>query len=159
MQGRARLLVWALIAVLLGAAVYELVLMAWGSYPRGLEPGEHVNGEATVAQIAYVVMLLAAAVAAGDALGPRLPAAVALFVPAATAFSIARFYTYDPYYFPTLRRYSDDRPGAFQALFVMISLSLAAALLTRRWPRIGSAVTAAALPVVLFVSLILSDGH
>jgi hypothetical protein len=159
MQGRARLLVWALPAVLLATAVYELVLMVWGSYPRGLEPGESVSGEATVAQIAYVVMLLAAAVAVGHALGPQLPAAVALFVPAATTFSIARFYTYDPYYFPTLRRYSDERPGAVEALLFMISLSLAAAVLTRRWPRIGSAVTAVALPLVLFTSLILSDGH
>ena len=159
MHGRARLFVWALPAVLLAAAGYELVLIVWGSYPHGLDPGESVNGEATVAQIAYVGMLLAAAVAVGHALGPQLPAAVAQFAPAATAFSIARFYTYDPYYFPTLRRYSDDRPGALEALLVMIALSLAAAVLTRRWPRIGSAVTALALPLVLFVSLILSDGH
>ena len=156
--GRAWLLIWVVPALLFGAALYELALALWAN-PSDLQPGQTYDGNNIVAAIAWLTMLLGLFVALAHAARARLPAAVALFGPAATAFAVAQFYTYDPYYFPTLRRYSEGRSGAGSFIAVMVALSLIVAVWTYRRPRSGSAATALLLPWLLFGAGLLTDGH
>ena len=84
---------------------------------------------------------------------------VALYAPAAAAVATASFYTYDPYYAPSSRRYSDG--GAVSPVWIlgMVALSLAVGASTLRSPRIGSAATALFLPVLLVTWVLALDGH
>jgi hypothetical protein len=151
------LLAWIVPTVLLAGAIYEVGLMLWGDY-AGLESGQNPGADRTITAVASMAMLVGVFVAAVHAVRPRVPWAIALFAPAATAFVIARFYTYDPYYFPTLRRYSEGR-GAGGFLAVMVVLSIAVGVWSRLRPRSGSAGTALVLPFLLFSALLLWDGH
>ena len=83
---------------------------------------------------------------------------VALFAPAAAAFMTARFYTYDPYYLPSLRRYSDDS-GATDFVLGMLAVAIVVGVLARLLPRVGSVATACLLPLLLITSLLASSGH
>jgi hypothetical protein len=146
--------------VLCAAAAYELVLVLGlvGSY-AGSAPGKGVEGEGTVAAVAGLTMLVGAAVAGVHATRPRFPWAVALFAPAAAAFMTTRFYTYDPYYLPTLRRYSDG--GAVPAGWIlsMLAVSIVVGVSSRLRPRAGSIATAIMLPWLLLTFVFASDGH
>jgi hypothetical protein len=126
-----------------------------GSY-AGRAPGEGIAGEETVAGLAYITMLVGAAAAAAAMWRPW---AVALFAPAAAAFMVTRFYTYDPYYLPTLRRYSDGGAVSPGWIFTMLGVSIAVGTLTRLRPRAGGIATALLLLLLLFTSGIASDGH
>jgi hypothetical protein len=154
------LFVWCVPAVLLAAATYELALVVGlvGSY-AGRMPGQGIEGEETVAGVAGLTMLVGAAVAGVHATRPRWPWAIALFAPAAAAFTFARFYTYDPYYLPTLRRYSDG--GAVPAGWIlgMLAVSIVVGTSSRLRPHTGSIATAVMLPVLLFTFVFASDGH
>jgi hypothetical protein len=147
-------------AVLLAAAVYELALALGlvGSY-AGLAPGQGIEGEDTVAAVASLTMLVGAVIASVHAIRPRWPWALAIFAPAAAAFMTTRFYTYDPYYLPTLRRYSDG--GAVPAAWIlsMLAVSLVVGVSSHLQPRAGSKATAFMLPLVLLTSVFASDGH
>ena len=156
-RDRVSLAVWALPAVLIAAAGYEVALMLWGDY-AGLEGGQSVDGEQIVTQIGYVAGLLAMFFAIAHAFQPLLPAAVALFGPATATFVTARFYAYDPHYFPQLQRYSDGLHDKWLFLLVVAGLPIAAGVLTRLRVRTGSAATGLALLVSLFASLLLG-GH
>jgi hypothetical protein len=159
-RDRLLLLLWSVPAVLLGAAAYELALAVGliGSY-AGLAPGEGIEGEETVAGVAALTMVVGVVLAGLHARRPHCPWAVALFAPAAAAFMIARFYTYDPYYLPTLRRYSDGGAVPTGWIFFMLAVSLAAGVSARARPRSGSVATALVLPFVLATFTLASDGH
>ena len=147
-------------AVLFGAAIYELTLLLdlWGSYDGSRRDG-FVDAEETVAGVAYLTMLVGAGVAVVHAIQPRAPWAVAAFAPAAAAFMTARFYTYDPYFLPSLRRYSDDGATSAEWILLMLGASLAVGVLARLLPRAGSLATAVILPWLLITSLLASAGH
>ena len=86
-------------------------------------------------------------------------AATALFGPAAVAFVATRFYSYDPYYAPNLRRMSDGGAISPTWIFLLIAIAPVAALLTRVRPRVGHGITAVLL-VLCFVTAWLEDtGH
>jgi hypothetical protein len=149
---------WALPGLLALAALYEVALMVWGDY-RGLINGDSLAGEDAVAGLAYMAMLVGVVVAGVHFVSPRVPTAIALLGPAAAAFAVARFYAYDPYYFPDLIRYGDKKPGATAYVLVTVAVALAVAALTRARPRAGSVVTAVLLTWITLLSLLLSDGH
>jgi hypothetical protein len=151
-------LIWVVPGILFASALYELALALWAN-PNGVQPGESYDGSDIATAIAWVTMLVGLFVAIAHAVRPGMRAAVALFAPAATAFAVAQFFTYDPYYFPTLRRYSEGRPGAGAFIAVMVALSLIVATWTYRRPRSGSAATALLLPWLLFGAGLLTDGH
>jgi hypothetical protein len=132
-------------------------LLLWGSY--GSTPGVGVDGEETVAGVAFLAMLVGAFLAFGHALYPRAPWAVALFAPSAAAFLITRFHTYDPYYLPTLRRYSDNGGMSNRWVLEMLVAALVVGVLTRLVPRIGSIATAFLMLLIMATTVLAGAGH
>src|SRR5215218_8916122 len=153
-----RALRWMVPVALLLAAAYELAI-ALGAVSIGSEPGEGAPAEEAVELIVLIVMLVGtglAVVAAGRRASP-LP--VALYAPAAAAFLVARFYTYDPYYAPTLRRYSDDGNIAPAWIFVYLVGAVAVGVVTWFSPRIGALATAVALFLIALMTIAIGIGH
>jgi uncharacterized membrane protein YbaN (DUF454 family) len=150
-----RLLAWLVVAVLLGAAVFELAL-ALGAGSLGRAPGGDVPGAGAVLAIGAVAMLVGAGVAAG--LTRRPSRVAALLAPSAAAFMVAHFFTYDAYYAPSLRRYSDDGavPLAW-VVFVAIAAAGAGALAYFQ-PRAGAVVTCIVLLLILLTTAF-TGGH
>src|SRR5712691_10421146 len=138
------LVAWLVPAILVTAAVYELVLAIRGTYP-GLYARLSPRGEETIAAVAFLTMLVGAPVAAVYAGRRQSSWALALSAPAAAAFATARFYTYDPYYGQALRRYSNG--GAVPAgwIFVMLLFALGTGAVSRFQPRFGAVATAVML--------------
>jgi hypothetical protein len=152
-----RIVALASLGVLGLATVYE-ALVAFGVIELGSLPGEGPPGERLVALVAVLAML----VAAGLALVAALEAPVrllALLPPAAAAFLVARFYTFDPYYLPTLRRYSDDGMLPPQLVYAVVALAVGAALLTLVHRRAAAALSALAILACAFFAQVLVGGH
>src|SRR6185312_9960922 len=125
--------------ILAGATAYE-VLVALEVISLGSLPGEGPPGEQTIALIAVLAILVTAGLALVAALG-------------------ARFYTFDPYYLPTLRRFSDDGMLPPVLVYGVLALAVGAALLTRANRRVGAALS---VPVILACALfaqVLVGGH
>jgi hypothetical protein len=72
---------------------------------------------------------------------------------------VARFYTFDPYYAPALRRMSDDGliPDAW--VYTLVGLALTAAILTRTRPRLGMSATVLVLLLSALTALAEGLGH
>ncbi len=146
---------WFLIGILVVAAAYELAL-ALGAGSLGPEPGEGVAGSGVVQAVALIAMLAAAVIVLFHGVRPW-PAA--LFAPAAAAFFVAFYFTYDPYYAPTLRRYCDGGAVAGRWIAVVAAVAVADGVLTRLQPPMGRVVTSAVVLVVLVTTVFAGDGH
>ncbi|MGZ4391271.1 MAG: hypothetical protein ACXVRK_03960 [Gaiellaceae bacterium] len=142
----------AVVSVLVVAAIYELVVAVMGVV--GAVSGEAPSGE----PIVYLISLLAIFLGALLALAPSR-ASVVLLAPAASAFVTARFYTADPYYAPTLRRYSDGGLVAPAWIFALAALSLLAGLVAARRPQPGAALAFGALVLLFGTALFMGAGH
>jgi hypothetical protein len=145
---------WLLVGILVAAAAYELAL-ALGAGSLGPEPGDDVAGATAVRLTAGLAMLAAAALA--PFLASR-PWPAALFAPAAAAYLVAFYFTYDPYFAPTLRRYSEGNVGA-PWIAVVAVIALANGVLTGLQPRIGRYTTSAVLVLLLLTTVLAADGH
>jgi hypothetical protein len=145
---------WLVVGALLAAAAYELAL-ALGVGSPGLAPGDDVAGSTAVHVVAFLAMIVAAALAPFSGLRPW-PAA--LFAPAAAAFLAAFYFTYDPYFAPTLRRYSEGNVGG-RWIVVVAVIAVANGVLMRLQPRIGRFTTSAVVLLVLLTTLLAGDGH
>jgi hypothetical protein len=145
---------WFVVVTLLSAAAYEFAL-ALGAGSLGPEPGDGVSGSGVVKAVAVLAMLVAAVLGAMPASRPW-PAA--LFGPAAAAFLVSFFFTYDAYYAPTLRRYSDGG-AASTWIFVVALVALADGVLTASQPRLGRVMTPVVLIAVLLTTLFAGAGH
>jgi uncharacterized membrane protein YbaN (DUF454 family) len=143
----ARVLWWIVPAFLLAAGLYELVLLVRGDTdPR------------TFAFVANVVMLLGAGLAALSIPFDRPVRAIVFYAPSAAAFALARFYSYDSYYSPTLRRYADGGAVETAWVFLVVAAAVGAGVLTWRLPRTGAVVTGVVL-VVLAGTTALMGSH
>jgi hypothetical protein len=161
MQLRPRAWVAALVVlVLLGAATYEAAL-ALGWLAIGALPGEGRPEEEEVLLLAVAAQLAGAVVAVASAFRPptKAGAAESMIPLSAAAFMTARFYTFDPYYAPTLRRMSDDGFAAPWWVFTLVAGSLVAAALTRARPRIGLTVTGVVVPLCVLTAFAMGLGH
>jgi hypothetical protein len=99
-------------------------------------------------------MLLGAALAFVAGAMRRQPVAVAAYAPAAAAFLVTRFYSYDPYYAPSLRRHSEV--GNVAPVWVWLSAAAAVAVgaLTVAVRRAGALATGGAMvPMTLAVGI------
>jgi hypothetical protein len=146
---------WLVIGTLLSSAAYELAL-ALGAGSLGPEPGDGVAGSGIVKSVALLAMLAAAVLGAMP--GPR-PWPAALFGPFAAAFLVTFFFTYDAYYLPTLRRYSDSGGLSLPWLVIVVAVALADGALTARQPQFGRVMTPIVLVVVLLTTLFVGTGH
>jgi hypothetical protein len=145
--------VWVLTAVLLAAAGYELMLALEGTV--GPESGEAPPGEEWVSLVSFAAVFFAACVAIVSP-GRRY---VFPLAPAAAAFVTARFYTPDPYYAPTLRRYSEGGLISPGWVLVVLAFAFVAALVTFMYADVGVAITAVVLLLLLGTALFMGAGH
>ena len=152
----ARWLGWFVIAVLVAAAAYELAL-ALGAGSLGREPGEGVAGSGVVEGVALLAML--AGVAVGLFHTARPWRQTALLAPAAAAFLVAFFFTYDPYYAPDAHRFSDGGAVAGHWIVIVAALALFVGILTALVPRIGAALSSAVVLLVVLTTVFAGDGH
>ena len=82
----------------------------------------------------------------------------ALLAPSAAAYLVAFYFTYDPYFAPELRRYSEGNvAGGWIALVAAIAVGAGALTLLRR--RGGAAVSGIAVLIVLVATVLAGDGH
>jgi hypothetical protein len=128
--------------VVAAAAVYELA-DALGWLELGGYSGDGPAGEDGLVAAACVALLVAGVGALATAIGGGRHLS-RLWVPLpllGAAFVGARFYTYDPYYFPTLRRISDGGVIDPGWMIFVVGFSVCAAVLAALGRRV-------ALPIV-----------
>jgi hypothetical protein len=130
-----RLVLVAVLGLLTTATVYE-ALVALRVIDLGSLPGEGPPGAGIVGWLAATGIVAAAFLCGVLARSVRAPALAALFAPAAGAFLLAYFHAFDPYYLPSLIRYSerDFVPPALVYALVGATLAVGVVTLLRRRP-------------------------
>jgi hypothetical protein len=137
------------LAALVGATAYE-ILIAFEIVELGSLPGEDAPGAWTAGWLA-ALGLLGAAVLCAFLTGVRnAPALAALFAPAAGAFVVAYFHTFDPYYLPTLIRYSQRDFVPPVLVYTLAAAAVVVGLMTFLRPRPGLVLSA---PTILACGL------
>ena len=147
--------------MLTASAAYQAAL-ALGWLFVGPLPGETPTGYDLALGVALIALLGGAALCTVYAARGRrrAPPAAALGIgPAAVAFVVARFYSFDPYYAPTLRRMSEDGLVADAWVYTLVALGLLGGILVRARPRIGLGLTAAVLRLSAPTALAAGLGH
>jgi hypothetical protein len=145
---------WVLVGVLVAASAYELAL-ALGAGSIGPDPGEDVPG-ATAVRVVAVLAMLAGAGLVGTKLRPSV---AALLAPAAALFVVPLYFTFDPYYAPTERRYSDGGMLPPSWIVTVAVAGIVAGVLTRLFPRVGAWATIPALLLLAFTAIFVVGGH
>ena len=156
----ARAPVTALVVLVLAAATVYEAAVALGLISIGTLPGEGPPGEGLVLSLALLALLVGSVSAVtrakrmtdGDPL-------TALLAPAAAAFVVARFYTYDPYYAPTLRRMSDGGLIPAWWVFLLVVAALLASILARTRMHAGMPPTVVVLLLSALATLFAGAGH
>ena len=125
----------AVLGLLTTATVYE-ALVALRVINLGSLPGEGPPGAGFVGWVAAMGLVTAAFLCAVLARSERAPALAALLAPAAGAFLLAYFHAFDPYYLPSLIRYSerDFVPPALVYALAGATLAVGVVTLLRRRP-------------------------
>jgi hypothetical protein len=138
---------WIVPVYLLGAAVYELALAA----------GRHTDGRGGIVLAAIFAMLAGAGLAlmSISVQAPVWP--IVALAPSAAAFTLARFYTYDDYYVPHLRRYADNGAVSPAWMFVLTAAAIVAGVLAWRHPRVGGAATAGVLIALVGTTAVMAS--
>jgi hypothetical protein len=148
---------WAVVLVLFAAAAYEAAIaLEWIS--MGSQSGEEPTGQVAVT-IAAMLALLTGIIAAvvSRRILRRWPAAL---VPvAAAAYVVARYYAFDSYYLPGLRRFSDGGAVPSIWLYGVISAAVVAAFAIRRRPSTAPGLTPLVLLVCAVTALAEGTGH
>lgn len=140
------------------AAVYEAAV-ALGWVPLGTLPGEGPSHEGIVLAAALLAILGGCVLSWRLALrGGRNPS-VALLGAAAAAFMVARFYSFDPYYLSTLRRYSDGGAVSPVWVYAAAAFALVVSLLCQTRPRTGFILNLPALLLCGLTALFVGVGH
>jgi hypothetical protein len=147
---------WSVVGILIATAAYELAL-ALGAASIGSEPGEDVAGSGVVRAVAALAMLLAVALGFYYRRNGR-PWPAALLPPAAAAYLVAFYFTFDPYFAPYLRRYSEGNVAGHWIAIVAVA-ALAVGVLTWLLPRVGTFLTGPMVIVVLFTTFLAGIGH
>jgi hypothetical protein len=134
-----------------GATTYE-ALVAFEVIPLGSLPGEGPRGQTFVGLAAALGIAAAAFLAATLAsLSPRRAVLPALLAPAAAAFLVAYFYTFDTYYLPSTMRYADRDFVSPTVVFALAGLGAGAGMLAWLKPRLGLALSS---PLILACGLV-----
>ncbi|MGH3053300.1 MAG: hypothetical protein ACRDM8_10150 [Gaiellaceae bacterium] len=154
-----RLLALAVLVVLAGASGYELAV-ALGWLEVGPEPGQGPAGEGVVLTLALTAICTGAFVCWLRMLRPERASGLELLIaPGAAMFVVTRFYTYDPYYAPALRRISEDGFIPAWWVFALAALALFAAILARARTRPGMSLALVVLVLSAFTALFERAGH
>ena len=135
------------VVVLAAATVYQaaqaLGVISLGKLPGEDAPAAGVFGAAT--SVAFLTAFVVVFCSFRDA--ERIPSIVRQLVPlVAVAAAVAGYYSFDPYYAPTKRRYSDyASSGQTVWICFVIAVALTAAIAARYRPRAGMLLTLVAL--------------
>lgn len=158
MRDRLEGVAWACVLVLGAGTVFE-VLVALEVLSIGDVPGEGARGSAVVFAASVLALLVACVVSAANGLRARAARSPvwSLLAPAGAAYLVARWFAFDPYYAPTLRRYSEGGVAGEWIVAVVLSAG-AAVVLTRRFVRAGSLVTALVVLVEVLTIWVLPLG-
>jgi hypothetical protein len=149
-----------LVAVLLGAAGYNAaVALEWIS--MGSEPGAGATGDDVAWTAGMFALLIGMGYFALQLLRREVRVrSVAPLIPlAAVAFVTARFYSFDPYYLPTLRRFSEGGSVAAAWVYGLVACAVIVAPAVRFWPRTGSLVASGLLLVSAATVFASGVGH
>jgi hypothetical protein len=144
-----------LVAVLAAAACYEAAV-ALGLLDVGPLPGQGPPGEEAVLLPALAALLVGTGLVIVASARPL----AWLLAPAAAALVVARFFSFDPYYAPVLRRMSDG--GAVSPAWVafLAAAALTAGGLLRIGLRRSGAFLSAAILVLSFATVLFEGaGH
>jgi hypothetical protein len=154
--------------LLIAVGTLYFTAYALGAIGPGTLPGQQPAGYDLALLAGLLGMLLACAacfllgsMAAGELpVGERGWLLCAAASPLAVLFIVVRQYTYDAYYFPSLRRIADGG-GVFGDgwLIALSSGALVAASFPTRSPVVGSVLTAGMLVVCLFTAILQNAGH
>jgi hypothetical protein len=129
--------------------------------PKGDLPGENAPGADWVGVAGVIAWLVAVIVSASSLRGPE---AIALRVRqllplAAVAFAVVGYYTFDPYYAPTHRRFSDYASGGAKLwVAFVIAAAVATVIVSSRRARLGLVATLVVL-VLCIPTAFLGAGH
>ncbi len=128
-------LVACVLTAIFGATVYEL-LVALRVIELGSLPGDGPPGAGIAGWVAALALLGAAVLCVVLATTRNAPALAALLAPAAGAFLLAYFHTFDPYYLPPRIRYSERDFVPPELVYTLVAVAIAVGLLTllRRRP-------------------------
>jgi hypothetical protein len=142
--------------------VYEAAVAA-GAIAMGDVPGDAPEGEWVFVAAAVGALLAATALACSLLFGraTRASTLVLLLPVGGLAFVLGRWYAYDPYYLPTLRRASEGGLVAGGWIVVVVVAAVAGAALTAsaRLRRLGLCVSVAALLAELATAVAVRGGH
>jgi hypothetical protein len=147
-----------ILAVVGAATVYE-ALFALGVIKPRTVPGEGPPGAGAVLAIAEFAILVGAFVAVWIAGNGRGAPFAALLAPAAAAFLVARYNTYDDYYLPTLRRASDDGLLPPELVYGLAALAVGTGLLAAARPRVGLTLAAPTMLACGLFAWVAFAGH
>jgi hypothetical protein len=128
---------WTIVAYLLAAAVFELVL--------ALRHSPSPDVEWVVRLVALIAMLV------GTVVVYRNGGGAALIAPAAALFVTARFYTGDPYYKPDFQSYAEGNSPVW--IFALLGLAFLAAATTLLWRRTAAVESVAVLVLLVFTAM------
>jgi hypothetical protein len=138
----------------LGGTAYEAAIaLEWISI--GEVPGEGAPGEGEVLSVSVLAVLTGIAVSIFSSRGNRLVAGLA---PAAAALMVARFYSFDPYFAPSLRRASEGGLVAAAWVYSLVALALLAGALALSRPRLAF-IGAPIMFLCVFTTLFAFAGH
>jgi hypothetical protein len=147
-------LVSALAVVLFGAAACELAIaLDW------IEPGKASDAAAAVAAITLFVAAVTSVVGRLRGRLADVGPVLALLPLGAAAHIAALFYSYDSYFFPQHRRFSDGGNFSGTAIVVCVCILVAVAAAAALRPRAVAPVVVIALLVSVFFAALEADGH
>ena len=142
-----------LVLILMGAAYEAAIALEWVSI--GEVPGEGAPGEGAVLLVSVLAALAGIAVSIFAIRGNRLVAGLA---PATATLMVARFYSFDPYYAPTLRRASEGGIVAAGWVYALVATALLAGLLAAMRPRLAF-LGAPVMLLCVFTTVFVHGGH
>lgn len=145
---------------MIGASAVYQIAVALEVLSLGSEPGQGPPAAGVVIAIALLALLVGVGVSIGYVSRAHAkPEPVwLLLAPAGAAFVVARWYSFDPYFAPTLRRYSEG-VVAGSWIVVLVGLAVGAAALVKLLPRAGGIVTAVVLLLCAVTAAYAGLGH
>jgi hypothetical protein len=151
-----RTAVVVVLLVLAAAAAYDAAI-ALGWIGMGTVSGFGPRGYDVVHVAAFAALFVATVLCLPGDPHPRpLPA---LLAPAGVAFVVARFYSYDAYYLPALRRMSDHGEVAPAIVYMLVVAAIVVLALSLTRPHVGLRAAAALLFVSMIVAVLEDAGH
>jgi hypothetical protein len=147
------------LTVLVIATGYELAF-ALGLLPLGRLPGKGPEGSNVAVVAGLLAMVSGAVLSFVVPSSSRLTRGLAgLLAPAGAAFITARFYTFDPYYLPTMRRISEGGVISPAWIFGLVAAAVVAGVCAWLWPPLGSRLTGIVLILCIVTTFLQAAGH